>query len=208
MSLLLKGQQDNCLYGLWHIEESAETLASMLPHAIDCPLKAAGRRQEFYAVRALLCQLGFDPRRLAHHPSGRPFLEDSDWHLSLSHCREYAAVVLSRERRHIGVDVEAVSERIRKVERKFLQPGESHSLNALAADKSARIQLLTACWTGKEALYKALCDEVNGYLQDLSITPPASGAEFPATGRYGDKTFSLTYHSLPGHLLCLCLGED
>lgn len=208
MSLQLKGQEDNCLYGLWHIEESTEALALMLPYAVDCPLKAEGRRREFYAVRVLLQQLGFDPRLLSHHPSGRPFLKDSNWHLSLSHCRGYAAVVLSSERRHIGVDVEAVGERMLKVEHKFLQPQEIRALDALANGKEARIRLLTSFWTGKEALYKALCDEAEGYLQDLSVTPPASAGDYPMTGRYGDKQFSFSYHPLPGHLLCICLGED
>ena len=139
MSLLLKKEESTYSYALWRMEESASALAAMLPSAMDCPSVAESRRREFYAIRVFISKFGIDPGLLAHYPSGRPFLQDSDWHLSLSHCRDYAVVLLSRKYRHIGVDIEAVSERMLTVSPRFLQEREQAQIEALASDRAGHL---------------------------------------------------------------------
>jgi|GEM_PF-2134476 len=231
MSLLLKKEESTYSYALWRMEESASALAAMLPSAMDCPSVAESRRREFYAIRVLIRQFGIDPGVLAHYPSGRPFLQDSDWHLSLSHCRDYAVVLLSREYRHIGVDIEAVSERMLTVSPRFLQEREQAQIEALASDRAGHLRLLGCYWSGKEAMFKALCDEPETYLQDLYIeTSPEAysqvlslqgsaqteqanwqqglGADLELKGHYRQQTFHLSYRLWAGHVLCFCRGRD
>lgn len=113
------------------------------------------------AVQEILREvLGADVR-LVHDPDGAPLLVGSDLHISISHSRNYAAVMLSAEG-HCGIDIEEPRlEQLARVKSKFLTP----------AELAAGVDLLTA-WTAKEAAFKAAGTPGLGLSQIDTLTHP------------------------------------
>lgn len=77
----------------------------------------------------------------------KPFLLNEEYHFSVSHCGDYAAVIVNKDHR-VGIDIELVTPRIERIKHKFLN---DHELDLHpAADK----KLLTLFWSAKEAVFK------------------------------------------------------
>ena len=77
----------------------------------------------------------------------KPFLESESHHFSISHCSDYAAVIVSTVKR-VGIDIELHSERILSVQHKFLNETETvmeHEVGSIYP---------TLVWSVKEAMYK------------------------------------------------------
>jgi phosphopantetheinyl transferase len=49
----------------------------------------------------------------------KPYLEDELFHFSISHCGDFAAVIVSTHNR-VGIDVELVSEKTGRIQNKFV----------------------------------------------------------------------------------------
>lgn len=83
--------------------------------------------------------------RLVHDADGAPRLVGADAEISISHSRQFAALMVSSEDRRCGVDIEEPRlEQLSRVRSKFLTPEEL----------AAGVDLLAA-WTAKEAVFKA-----------------------------------------------------
>ena len=78
----------------------------------------------------------------------KPFLENDAYHFSISHCNDYAAVIVSKTER-VGVDVEIPSFKIDRIKNKFLNEQELPILHSPLS-----ITQLTLMWCCKEAVYK------------------------------------------------------
>ncbi len=76
-----------------------------------------------------------------------PFLiNHQQVYISLSHTNEYAAVVISLTE-EVGIDIEKISDKLRRVSHKFLNSNElAHAENNLL--------ILCTYWCAKESLYK------------------------------------------------------
>ena len=74
-------------------------------------MKALSRKVEYVAVRVLLAALAGSEKRILHHPSGKPYLEDGSFRITVSHTRGFVAVGLHPER-EVGIDIEYMSERV------------------------------------------------------------------------------------------------
>ncbi|HMO61505.1 MAG TPA: 4'-phosphopantetheinyl transferase superfamily protein [Ferruginibacter sp.] len=140
--------------GLWHITEPESFFLQEVPlqRSITHPHKRlqhlAGRR----LLRELFPDFPYNLIRIAD--TRKPFLENEAYHFSISHCGDYAAVLVSRTER-VGVDVEAETWRTEKVKHRFLLPNEIQLIETVAAEKNiVPVQLFTLAWSIKEALYK------------------------------------------------------
>lgn len=133
------------LLGLWKIEP-------------DNRLNA--RQNERVAVACLLTEmLGDEAEGLDHLSSGKPVL--AGWHVSVSHTKGYAAVLLSRTR-EVGVDIEYRSDRVGRVASRFLRDDEH------PGDMAAML----AYWSAKEAVYKLFSDDLLAF-QEMRLSPTA-----------------------------------
>lgn len=151
--------------GVWHIAEAEAFFLEKVP--LQRNITHPHKRLQHLAGRLLLTELVPDfPHDLIRIADTRkPFLENEAWHFSLSHCGDYAAALVSTGQR-VGVDVELVSEKVARVQHKFLTAAELGMLNsefgtttdqaplAEGREPSPNYQLLTACWSIKEALFK------------------------------------------------------
>ena len=158
------------LWGVWKIEESSEELLSLLWNRKAYlsqleMIKAEQRRREWLASRVLLQALVEAPSYIAYYPNGAPFLSSSFLHLSISHTKGYAAVLL-QEHPAAGIDIEYRSGRVAKIRRRFMSPREEAGI-----DKEHEIEHLLLHWCAKETLFKMIGQEEVDFLRHLHVCP-------------------------------------
>lgn len=144
-------QQDidgNAKLGIWKITEREDFFFKHVPlqRAITHPHK----RLQHMAGRMLLKKLipGFPLELIRIADTKKPFLEDEAYHFSISHCDNYAAVIVSTTER-VGVDIELFSPKIEYIRNKFLNEEELSGLQTPGS-----LQQLTLMWCCKEAVFK------------------------------------------------------
>lgn len=140
---------------IWHITESSEELYSLLAtRRYDKQLldkKNEVRRAEWLAVRLIVKELFGADCEVAYHSTGRPYLKNSDVHISISHTKGYAAVAYHHVA-PIGVDIEYVSSRVERIADRFSSQEESSYIELYDAADRQKYHLIN--WSAKESLYK------------------------------------------------------
>jgi len=136
---------------VWHITETEDFFLQEVP--LQREISHPHKRLQHLAGRILLKKLQPDfPYELIKIADTRkPFLENEAYHFSISHCREYAAAIVSKTDR-VGVDIELVDPKVEKVQHKFLSEPEQQIL--IHQSSILNIQLLTLAWSIKEVIYK------------------------------------------------------
>lgn len=158
------------LMGIWKIEESVEELLALLDDqawartALE-QFTVERRKQEWLAVRILLRMFTDDEKRIVYCENGKPSLTDSNLHVSITHTRGYAAILLS-EKEHVGIDIEKVSSQPHRLRARFLSPEElSYSLDA------EDIYFPLLAWSAKETAFKMLGLTEVDFREQLRIQP-------------------------------------
>jgi phosphopantetheinyl transferase len=116
--------------GVWHIAEEESFFLRKVPlqRNITHPHKRLQHLAGRYLLTELVPDFPLDLIKIAD--TRKPFLANEAWHFSLSHCGDYAAAIVSPTQR-VGVDVELVSEKVARVQGKFLGQEELAMLNSL-----------------------------------------------------------------------------
>ena len=128
MSLIeIRQLSDHTRLGLWRMDE---------------PFDGSARERERDAVHRLLhAMTGNDTLCIGHEPSGKPTLPG--WHISVSHTRGFAALILS-DSQEVAVDIEYQSDRVGRIAKKFIRDDEPVT----------SIEDMLLLWSAKETLYK------------------------------------------------------
>ncbi len=164
--------------GVWHICEPDTYFESrMKPNGEEdghLGLLKGKRRTEWLASRWLLHILSEREVRgpVTKDEFGKPHLRDSDWHISLSHTREYAAVIAAPFL--VGIDIQIRVDKIVRIGPKFLSADEFANVR-----KHEVIPCMHVYWGAKESLYKAYGRRALDFREDIQI------ADFDMTN---DKT--------------------
>ena len=125
------------------------------------------RRAERLAWRRVLRRLS-PSAVVEYEPSGAPRLRNSTYtYISVSHCRDVVAVVLSCN--VCGVDVERVDRDFVRVAERYMTAAE----RALCSEE----WWAAAVWCAKECLYKMAGREGVDFRRDIIIEGVAMGAE-------------------------------
>lgn len=167
-----KNIDDDTILAVWKIEESEEELVSGLQlkqHELDfiSSLNNGKRLLHWLSTRLLLRTMlntsEYIDCRMDEH--GKPYLVDLDYHISLSHSYDYAAVIIGKKRK-VGVDIELIKHKIKGIRHKFLSDVE------LAQKQIGdNINGLYVCWCAKEAIYKWNGRKGLEFKQDMHIKP-------------------------------------
>lgn len=171
MPLLQQQQTPAYHWAIWHITETEGELAGLFPHSatFDVELQrftAPHRRAEWLAVRALLyAMLGSATSNIIYDSKGRPSLYDGNYHISISHTKGYAAIILCRDH-ETGIDIEQYGTRVQKVTAHFMHPDERPTLYH---DDTTWSLLLH--WSAKETIYKCLNHLEVDFVQHIRILP-------------------------------------
>jgi len=157
------------LIGLWKFEE---TTVDLLPYfsgeelADPAFLKYTHekRKVEWLATRVLIRQLIGSDFAISYLGSGKPILKhDRFKHISISHSRDFAAVIL-HEHLNVGIDIEETTRDYNRIEKKYLS-----DIELIQTNKNPQLQCLY--WCAKEAIFKLVDDEGIEFRRQIHIIP-------------------------------------
>jgi phosphopantetheinyl transferase len=156
--------------GVWHIAEEKDFFLQHVPpqRQITHPHKQLQHLAGRYLLKELYPDFPYKLIRIAN--TRKPFLENEAYHFSISHCGDYAAVMVSSTQR-VGVDVELVTTKVARVKHKFLSAKEEALIAAVESDQFILLydSMLTAAWGIKESLYKWYGDGEVDFKEHLHI---------------------------------------
>ena len=137
---------------VWHITENEDFFLEKV--SIQKEIMHPHKRLQHFAGRYLLEILhpGFPFHLIEIAESKKPLLSNGEIHFSISHCGDYAAVIIS-ENKLVGIDVELITPKIELVKERFLTESELNlSSNYELQNKNYKI--LTLFWSTKEVIFK------------------------------------------------------
>lgn len=167
-----KNIDENTILAVWKIEETEEQLLSGLQlkqHELDfiSSLSNGKRLLHWLSTRVLLRTMlntsEYIDCQMDEH--GKPFLPNLDYHISLSHSYDYAAVIIGKDRK-VGVDIELIKHKIKSIRHKFLS-----DIELAQKQIGDNINGLYVCWCAKEAIYKWNGRKGLEFKQDIHIKP-------------------------------------
>jgi phosphopantetheinyl transferase len=134
--------------GVWHITETEDFFLQQV--TLQKEITHPHKRLQHLAGRFLLKELypDFPLALIKIADTRKPFLANDVYHFSISHCGDYAAVIVSKKNR-VGIDIESVTDKIQRIIPKYLTVQEQQLLSADAISKNA-----TLLWSVKEAIFK------------------------------------------------------
>lgn len=180
MSLFLRHKEEGFLLGVWRMDESFEELCRLLAGTDLCRqaderFRSPQRKQEWLSVRLLLRNLAGADKEIAYLPSGKPYLADGSFHISISHTCGYVALILGQA--SVGIDIEQYAARVRRVASKFVRPDEQPA--PYWGDDTWSLLLH---WSAKEVMFKCMNSSEVDFCAHLQIFPfvPQERGEFHA----------------------------
>ncbi|MBK8668950.1 MAG: 4'-phosphopantetheinyl transferase superfamily protein [Saprospiraceae bacterium] len=79
---------------------------------------------------------------------GKPYLKDSDYHISISHSSEYTAVIAAPV--SVGVDIQVIVPKINRIAPRFVRDDEFINI-----PEDEHTHYFHAIWGAKESMYKS-----------------------------------------------------
>ena len=159
------------------MDESEEELISLIGNSeITDRLRSGNlltkRLMEHLSVQALLKEMTGENYEILHYSSGKPYIKDNLFFISISHTKKYIAIIIDREK-ETGIDIEQVNNKVFNVRSKFVSEKEE-----IFIDKGQELTHLLLYWSAKETLYKVLDVEGVNLKNDLQVqkfTPESTG---------------------------------
>ena len=139
---------------IWHTTENPEELLTQLSlnpedMARYEEMSNPNRKRQWLGCRlALKTILQTKELDIRYDKNGKPGLATHPGNISFSHCGEYAAAIYAPSSA-VGIDLEEIRERIRKLASRFLSQKEMELQRAENPET-----FFTLCWSCKEAAYK------------------------------------------------------
>ncbi|MEZ4911304.1 MAG: 4'-phosphopantetheinyl transferase superfamily protein [Saprospiraceae bacterium] len=203
------------IVGIWTVQETMEKLIAKLDisdeEKIHIDSLSIKKQLEWCASRRLIKSMLHDdvPHKLSIFKDihGKPYIENSSAHISLSHSHDCIAAIISSDQ-IVGIDVQLIVDKIVKISPKFLSEPE------LSYCKNSDDPLLAyhIYWGAKECIFKSYgrgeVDFKNHILlNDLGLVTEKGrfGATFKKNGVI--LHFELYYFILPSYVLVYSLQE-
>ncbi|WP_108822947.1 4'-phosphopantetheinyl transferase family protein [Dysgonomonas sp. Marseille-P4361] len=195
---------ESTLIGIWKIEESRELLLAMLScqewvqHILT--IKSESRVLEILAARILLKELIGEEKEVYYTNSGKPFLMDKSFHISVSHTKGYVAVAVNKEK-EIGLDIEQISEKIKRVQSRIVSDKEY-------IDPQNEFIHLLLHWSAKEAMFKFIDREGVNFLENLFVdkfTPEDKGYFYASETRTEERNRFKACYQIEKEFIIVCL---
>lgn len=167
-----KNIDEQTILAVWKIEETeAELIAGLQlkQHELDIIATLSNGKRALHwlstrlLLRTMLNTADYIDCQMDDH--GKPYLVNSDTHISLSHSYDYAAVLISKGKQ-VGVDIELIKMKIKSIKHKFLSDVE------LAQKQIGdNTNGLYVAWCAKEAIYKWHGKKGLEFKQHIHIKP-------------------------------------
>lgn len=194
--------------GLWDITESDDFFFQRLFLANEMQFHLnkmhPKRRSEWLAGRWLLKEVAGKNAICQKDKFGKPYLKNSTRYISISHSHGLAAVSVGE--RSLGIDIQKITPKIRRIAHKFMRPTEADSL-----ENESYLDHLTVYWSAKEALYKAYGKKELDFRKNILVTPFTYQFRGELTGAVSKNdfyaTYDLNYEKIGGHMLVLAMEQ-
>lgn len=195
---------ENSLIGIRTMTENHQTLLNSLPQNQQnearnriSGIRSERRIIEWLTIRLLLYELLGEEKTIGNYPDGQPFLQDQSYKISISHTKDYAAILLHKHY-PVGIDVETIAERVTRIADKFISENEF-------IEPSQRVIHQLLHWSAKETMFKLMEEreiDFKEHLHILPFTPGKKGVFQASESKTGiQKTFQIHYEILPGAVL-------
>lgn len=204
MPLYKKITEPDFEIAIWRIEEDLSFFEPLFHSHPD--IQNNSRKLQWFASRHLINELRGKFSEVLKAESGKPFLQDSPHHISISHSPEFAAAMFS-EKYFVGIDLEMVNPKVEKIAHKFLRADE-----VTAIKPGEKIEKLILYWSAKEALYKLYGHRNIEFKKQLLIEPfdlklkGKLNAEIIAT-EAPVKKLKVNYEFFEDHILSYVTGR-
>ncbi|MBN1463252.1 MAG: 4'-phosphopantetheinyl transferase superfamily protein [Paludibacteraceae bacterium] len=154
--------------GIWKMEEKEEQLKSLLCEESITDnrfqsIKNEVRKLEWLCTRVLLKELCGEEKKICYNEWGKPNLEDNSFKISISHTKNYVAVMIHPSL-ELGIDIEKKSDRVLKLKEKFMSDNELKNINP-----HHQVLHVLLHWSAKESLFKILPETEFDFIQHLHI---------------------------------------
>lgn len=162
--------EQGAVLAIWKMTETVDELLEMLdldPFVIAevAQFTSEKRKREYLAVRVMLNEVLGTKKTIVYAPNGKPCLADNSYQISVTHTGQFAAIILHPTLR-LGIDIERVSDRVVRVQHKFLSPRELAFVDTATAKTH-----LALMWSAKEALYKIVQQTEVDFTKHFAIAP-------------------------------------
>ena len=188
--------------GIWKIEEEEDFfLKSVVKQRnVSHPHKKLQHLAGRYLLKYLFPDFPLSLILIAD--TRKPYLENEAYHFSISHCGDYAAVIVSRTQR-VGIDIEIPTDKILKIAHKFLHSDETRIIDAWMNED--RQQVTTLLWSAKEAMFKWWGNGNVDFSEMLRVSGSSPNNEGVLQGNFIKDRFNVlfpvTYKFFPEILL-------
>jgi len=162
--------QESIIWAVREICEPVEDLMAVLEKKdLYLPyleqISSENRKKEWLTVRVLLKEVLGEEKEILYTSTGKPYLSDNAYQISISHTKGFVAVALHPEIK-VGIDIEYISSRIHKIRSRFMNEKEEANL-----DKAHEEIHLLLHWSAKESMFKILEKEDVDFKACLHINP-------------------------------------
>ena len=182
--------------GIWQIDETIEGLLKLYPSTLRTDannyinsIHSKRRIREWLSTRIMLFELLGELKIIQNREDGKPYLDDKSYHISISHTKNHAAILLNKTF-PVGIDIEIKSDRIEKLAHKFVSENEY-------IDPKQKILHQLLHWSAKECLFKLINEQGIDFKKHLYLhyfTPEANGIITASESRTAEKrTYSINY---------------
>ena len=171
----------NTRLGIWKIEETEDFFKGNVPQHRDVtnPHKRLQHLAGRFLLQFLFPDFPYELIRIAD--TRKPFLPDEQFHFSISHCGDFAAAIVSKDRR-VGIDIEIPTEKIGKIADKFIGIKEKELFKVQfpasgLPSGQASSRLLTLLWSAKESVFKWYGDGGVDFRENILLQKLQQGTE-------------------------------
>ena len=198
---------ESTLIGIWKVEESKDELLSYLLHKewLDNinTIKSQSRILEILSARVLIKELTGEEKHVYYTLSGKPFLTDKSFHISVSHTRDYVSIALNKDE-EIGLDIEYISEKIQRVKSRIVSDAEF-------IDPHKELTHLLLHWSAKEAMFKFLDADGVDFRKHLYVEnffPHDEGSFLASESRTENNLHFKAYYKVEKEFILVCIEEN
>lgn len=161
--------KNNSEIGLWEITETLQELERLVELCDEevnkyNVIKVEQRKKQWLVSRILLKKMLNKPATIHYHNTGKPYIIEENFNISISHSDNMVAVYISPYN-HIGIDIESIDKRIINITHKFLTNSEFSYANSL------NVNQLHAIWGAKESIFKAYGNTTTFFNKNIDVKP-------------------------------------
>lgn len=193
---LKKPLEDGSFLSIWKIQETEEQLRAMLTLFPEEQAELEDMRSEKSRLGHLAARVALKKLLTVQQPvlslkdeHGKPYLPAVPGYISLSHSGQFGVAVM-HPHKPVGVDIEKISPKVRKIAQKFLKATEIQLLGPRPT-----LEMLYVCWCMKESAFKWYGKKGISLKNHMTIQPfrdlPSDALQLEFQD--GAKQFSLSF---------------